>query len=239
MAGVGWPQGQAVSSQIARWGSGQIPQQALPSGHMAQSNAQLMAQLQASSQSQAVTDTMWINPAASTGMQLSGARTQAVMVAQPTVSGAMSGMAVYQPQQLLASGLQAPPQAGGLAVGAVSSTGAAPATANGSALLESYQAVSWDVLAAAQGELALRDQLLTELVLLLTILHTLNGVIKGNTTTAEALNDFRYLATAARRHMATFALLSQAGNVAVQLLALVTPLACRSFNSSGACSCAC
>eukprot|EP00775_Hariotina_reticulata_P005656 gene5656-5895_t len=231
MAGMGWPQGQAVSSQTSRWGSGQLPQQGLPAG-MAQSNAQLMAQLQASSQSQVVPDTVWISPASSTGLQLSGARPQAVMVTQPTVSGAMSGMAVYQPQQLLAPGLQATPQAGGLAAGVMGAAGAAPAGANGSALLESYQAVSWDVLAAAQGELTLRDQLLTELVLLLTVLHTLNGVIKGNTSTAEALNDFRYLATAARRHMATFTLLSQAGNVAVQLLALITPLACRSFNSS-------
>jgi hypothetical protein len=100
-------------------------------------------------------------------------------------------------------------------------------------LLEQYQNVSWTVLAAAQADSNVREQLLTEVVLQLTLLHTLSGVLKSTLAPGDALSDFSYLGSAARRHIATFSRLSQAGDLAVQLLAMVAPLACRHLTSTG------
>jgi hypothetical protein len=100
-------------------------------------------------------------------------------------------------------------------------------------LLEQYQQASWMVLAAAQRAQGTRNQLLTELVLQLTMLHTLNGVLQSTLAPGAALNDFSYLSGAARRHMATFNRLSAAGDISVRLLALIAPLACRHASSTG------
>lgn len=222
----------AAQPQLARWGSGQVSQQAVPQGP--NTNVQLLAQLQVSSQSQSANDALWMTPA-SAALQMSSSRPQGVLQ-QTTASGGMTGVPgiAQQPQQLLAAQFQ-PPAATGLtgAPGAGSSAQQTGVPASGNALLESYQAVSWSVLAAAQGEAGLRDQLLTELVLLLTLLHTLNNASKGSMTIVDAINDFNYLATAARRHMATYSRLSQAGNIAVQLMAMITPMVLWQYSGSG------
>jgi len=112
-------------------------------------------------QNQSTGDALWMAPAASAGVQLSAARPPGLMVAQPTASGAMAGLSVMQ-QQLLASGVHAAPQAGGVPVGGLSNPYQArqrPMAAHcWTALDQSLRERS----AAAQGEVALRDQLLTE-----------------------------------------------------------------------------
>lgn len=223
---------------LTRWGSGQLTQQSLQQPNAAalaqaqavNSNAQLLAQLQATSQGQQGGEALWVAAPASAGLQLTSRHPQGVVLQpQAAVSGGMSmaGIPNLQHQQLMAAQLQ--PSA---AAGAAGTAGGVSAV-NGNALVESYQSASWSVLSAAQGEVALRDQLLTELVLLLTMLHTLDNTLKGSMTPQDAMNDFSYLAAAARRHMATFSRLSQAGNIAVQLVALTTPLALKHVNSTG------
>jgi hypothetical protein len=247
----GWVPAAAAGPQpggLTRWGSGQMQLQqaggaALTQVQAVTANAQLLAQLQVSSQAQQSGDALWMAAPASGGLQMSSNLPQGVMM-QPQAAAVSAGMSMggipgLQTQQLMATQLQA---AGPGAAGMVASAGAAAAgqagvsgAVNGHNLLDQYQSVSWSVLAAAQGEAALRDQLLTELVLLLTMLHMLSNTLKGSMAPADALSDFSYLAAAARRHMATFSRLSQAGNIAVQLLALVTPLALKHLNSAGMC----
>jgi hypothetical protein len=247
----GWVPAAAAGPQpggLTRWGSGQMQLQqaggaALTQAQAVTANAQLLAQLQVSSQAQQSGDALWMAAPASGGLLMGNNLPQGVMM-QPQAAAVSAGMSMagipgLQTQQLMATQLQA---AGPGAAGMVASAGAAAAAGqagvsgavNGHNLLDQYQSVSWSVLAAAQGEAALRDQLLTELVLLLTMLHTLSNTLKGSMAPADALSDFSYLAAAARRHMATFSRLSQAGNIAVQLLALVTPLALKHLNSAGA-----
>jgi hypothetical protein len=231
---------------LTRWGSGQMQLQQAGGATLTQAqavtaNAQLLAQLQVTSQAQQGGDTLWMAAPASAGLQLSSNHPQGVMM-QPQAAAVSAGMSMsgipgLQPQQLMATQLQAAGAGAATSMvapaGAAASQGAVGGVVNGHNLLEQYQSVSWSVLAAAQGEAALRDQLLTELVLLLTMLHTLSNTLKGSMAPSDALNDFSYLAAAARRHMATFSRLSQAGNIAVQLLALVTPLALKHLNSAG------
>jgi hypothetical protein len=229
---------------LTRWGSGQMQLQqaggaALTQAQAVTANAQLLAQLQVTSQAQQGGDTLWMTAPASAGLQLPGNHPQGVMM-QPQAAAVSAGMSMsgipgLQSQQLMATQLQAGTAGSMVApAGAAAGQAAVGGAVNGHNLLEQYQSVSWSVLAAAQGEAALRDQLLTELVLLLTMLHTLSNTLKGSMAPGDALNDFSYLAAAARRHMATFSRLSQAGNIAVQLLALVTPLALKHLNSAGA-----
>jgi hypothetical protein len=248
----GWVPAAAAGPQpggLTRWGSGQMQLQqaggaALTQAQAVSANAQLLAQLQVTSQAQQSGDTLWMAAPASGGLQMGSNLPQGVMM-QPQAAAVsagmnMSGIPGLQTQQLMATQLQAagagPAGTMVASAGAAAGQAAVGGAANGHNLLDQYQSVSWSVLAAAQGEAALRDQLLTELVLLLTMLHTLSNTLKGSMAPADALNDFSYLAAAARRHMATFSRLSQAGNIAVQLLALVTPLALKHLNSAGACA---
>jgi hypothetical protein len=250
LAGGGWVPAAAAGPQpggLTRWGSGQMQMQqaggaALLQAQAVAANSQLLAQLQVTSQAQQGGNTLWMAAPASGGLQMSSALPQGVMM-QPQAAAVSAGMSMsgipgLQTQQLMAAQLQAAgPGAAGTMVGSAGAAAGQTAVGgalNGHNLLDQYQSVSWSVLAAAQGEAALRDQLLTELVLLLTMLHTLSNTLKGSMAPADALNDFSYLAAAARRHMATFSRLSQAGNIAVQLLALVTPLALKHLNSAGA-----
>lgn len=222
-----WNAASATQTQVPRWAAGQSNQQALAQTGAA--NAQLLAQLQATSQGQTTSDALWMAPG-SAALQLTNSRPQGMVVQQTAVSSSMTGMAGLQQQQLVAAQLQPSASGAGVAAGGQS---AAVTAATGHALLEKYQAVSWSVLAAAQGEASLHNQLLTELVLLLTLLHTTNNVLKGSMSATEALGDFNYLASAARHHMATFTRLSQAGNIAVQLMAIITPLALWHLKSTG------
>lgn len=241
----GWVPAAAAGGQpggLTRWGSGQMQLQQAGGGGLTQAqavtaNAQLLAQLQVSSQAQQGGDGLWMAAPASGGLQMAGSHAQGVMM-QPQAAAVSAGMnmggipGLQSQQQLMASQLQAAAGAAGGMVAPAAGQAAVGGPLNGHSLLEQYQSVSWSVLAAAQGEAALRDQLLTELVLLLTMLHTLSNTLKGSMAPGDALSDFSYLAAAARRHMATFARLSQAGNIAVQLLALVTPLALKHLNSA-------
>eukprot|EP00879_Flechtneria_rotunda_P009135 GHRR01009564.1.p1 GENE.GHRR01009564.1~~GHRR01009564.1.p1 ORF type:complete len:808 (+),score=362.19 GHRR01009564.1:218-2641(+) len=214
--------------QLQGWNAGQLSQQGMSSASNAAAalaqvhNAQLLAQLQANSLGQAGGD-VWKTAASSAALPLSNGRSQGIMLSPQAaaVSVGMPGIPGLEAQQLVAA--SAAPASG--------SAAATPAP-TGQALLDNYQSASWSVLAAAQSEAGLRDQLLTELVLLLTMLHTLAGLSKGSMTLQDAMNDLSYLATAARRHLATFSRLSQAGNCAVQLLALITPLACMHLSSA-------
>lgn len=214
--------------QRVTWAPGpaHVPQQAL-------SNPQLLVHLQGGT-TQGVSgaagtppgsDTLWLqNPGGASGALMSSNRPQSLLMAnQP---GGMPGLAA-------SSGLISPHMqtSGGLAAG--TNPGAAlMSTFN--PLLDQYQAVSWSVLAAAQADSNIREQLLTEVVLQLTLLHTLNGVLKSSLGPSEALSDLSYLGSAARRHIATFSRLSQAGDIAVQLLAMIAPLACRHLTTTGA-----
>lgn len=223
----------APQQQLPGWAAGQVAQQGI--GQAGGANVQLLAQLQAGAQGQFKGDTMWVAPT-STSLQLPTSRPQGMVMQQSSVPNDLAGTAglQQQQQQLLAGQLQSAGNAGSVASSTAGGTQVtAGVVANDHTLLEKYQSVSWSVLAAAQGESTLRNQLLTELVLLLTLLHTLNNMMKGSMTAAEALSDLNYLASAARHHMATFSRLSQAGNIAVQLLAVITPLALRPLNSTG------
>ncbi|KAF6251475.1 hypothetical protein COO60DRAFT_1559326 [Scenedesmus sp. NREL 46B-D3] len=248
LAAGGWAPAAAAAPQPAgliRWGSGQMQLQqgvgaALIQAQAATANAQLLGQLQVTSQAQQGGDALWMAAPASNGLQMPSNHQQSVMM-QPQAAAvsagmSMSGLSNLQKQQLMVAQLQAAGQgaAGTMAAPARPAAGQAAGggAVNGHSLLDQYQSVSWSVLAAAQGEAALRDQLLTELVLLLTMLNTLSSTLKGSMAPGDALNDFSYLAAAARRHMATFSRLSQAGNIAVQLLALVAPLAVKHLNSA-------
>jgi hypothetical protein len=218
--------GAGGQQQRVSWapGTGQVPQQ------VDLTNQQLLAvQLQGGPQGMAGgagagRDAFWLqNPAAASAALLAANQPQNLMLAnQAGVAGltASSGLLSPHMQQQTAQGLAGNP-----------ATNAAVAAFT--QLLEQYQTVSWNVFAAAQADNSVREQLLTEVVLQLTLLHTLSGVLKSTMGPADALSDFNYLGNAARRHIATFSRLSQAGDLAVQLLALVTPLATRHLTGTG------
>lgn len=223
-----WPNAAAAGAgqQRVSWapGTAQVPQHTL-------TNQQLLVQMHGGAQNVAAAgaapgnDAMWLqNPAASAAL-LSANRPQSLLLANQA-GGAAGIPGLAASSALLSPHLQqpAPGLAGGNQTSALVSTF--------TSLLEQYQNVSWTVLAAAQADSSVREQLLTEVVLQLTLLHTLGGVLKSTLGPTEALSDFSYLGSAARRHIATFSRLSQAGDLAVQLLAMIAPLACRHLTST-------
>jgi hypothetical protein len=223
--------GAAGQQQRVSWapGAGQVPQQ------VNLTNQQLLAvQLQGGAQGMvgagagAGGDAFWLqNPAAASAALLAASQTQNLMLANQAGGGAgIPGLAA-------SSGLLSPHMQQQTAQGLAGNPATNAAVAAFTQLLEQYQTVSWNVLAAAQADNSVREQLLTEVVLQLTLLHTLSGVLKSTLGPADALSDFNYLGNAARRHMATFSRLSQAGDLAVQLLALVAPLATRHLTGTG------
>lgn len=225
-----WPGAAAAGQQRMGWapGAAQVPQQT------ALANQQLLMQLQGAAAGSAG-DALWLqNANAASAALMAANRPQNLLLANQAGGGpgmpnlgASSGM--------LSPGMQQAPSAAGLAGNPQTSALVATYTQ----LLEQYQAISWHGLAAAQADSNVREQLLTEVVLQLTLLHTLSGVLKSTLGPGDALSDFSYLGGAARRHIATFSRLSQAGDLAVQLLAMVTPLACRHLTSTGGCGCGC
>jgi hypothetical protein len=183
--------------------------------------------------SAAAGDALWLqNANAASAALMAANRPQNLLLANQAGGGpGLASLAVSS--GMLSPGLQQPPSAG---LAGNPQTSALVATYT--QLLEQYQVISWNGLAAAQANSNVREQLLTEVVLQLTLLHTLSGVLKSTLGPGDALSDFSYLGGAARRHIATFSRLSQAGDLAVQLLAMVTPLACRHLTSTGGCGCA-
>lgn len=218
-----WPN--AAGQQRVSWapGTAQVPQQA------ALTNQQLLLQLQGGTQGMqagaAGAEALWLqNPAAASAAIMGANRPQNLMLASqagiPGMTGSSTLLSPHMQQSAGGPGLVSNPQTSAM-------------VATFTQLLEQYQNVSWTVLAAAQADSNVREQLLTEVVLQLTLLHTLSGVLKSTLAPGDALSDFSYLGSAARRHIATFSRLSQAGDSAVQLLAMVAPLACRHLTSTG------
>lgn len=223
-----WPTTAATSAQqCVNWGPGaaQVTQQA------ALANPQLLLQLQNSPQGVAGTsssnETLWLqSPAAASAALLAANGPQNMVLANQAMgTNGLPGLA--EGSSLLSPSTQ---QAG---VGGSNNSSSSAMMTLFSQLCEHYQTVSWTLLAAAQADSNIKEQLLTEVVLQLTLLHTLDGVLKSTLGSAEAVNDLRYLCTASRRHLATFARLSQAGDLAVQVMAMIAPLACRHLTSSG------
>jgi hypothetical protein len=225
-------QQQQQQQQQALWqtaGTGQMTvhapgaNAALAGGQQQQQQQQLLAQLQAGGMAVGGgADGVWMQPPVAASAAL-----QQQQVGGGLAAPAAPGMlASTQQAGLLGSRMQQQPGA----------SGARPDGGDAvvfQELLEQYQQASWMVLAAAQRAQGTRNQLLTELVLQLTMLHTLNGVLQSTLAPGAALNDFSYLSGAARRHMATFNRLSAAGDISVRLLALIAPLACRHASSTG------
>jgi hypothetical protein len=221
-----WPN--AAGQQHVSWAPGTAPQQT------ALTNQQLLLQLQGGPQGMqaagaAGAEALWLqNPAAASAAVMGANRPQNLLLASQAGGAAgISGMAASS--ALMSPHMQQPAGGPGLVGNPQTSTMVATFTQ----LLEQYQNISWTVLAAAQADSNVREQLLTEVVLQLTLLHTLSGVLKSTLAPGDALSDFSYLGSAARRHIATFSRLSQAGDLAVQLLAMVAPLACRHLTSTG------
>jgi hypothetical protein len=213
----------AAHQQQVAWvpGAGQVPVAA----GAALTNQQLLVQLQ--QQGAAVAgigagnEGLWLQaPAMSAAMQMpAGGAGRSTGLMLSGGAGGQQGMASPHLQQAF----------GGATLGGASSSGGGTFQA----LLDQYQQVSWALLVAAQTEGTIREQLLTEVVLQLTMLHTLSGVLQSSLKPSDAITDFEYLGSAARRHMATFNRLSQAGDIAVQQLAMIAPLACRHLGSPG------
>jgi hypothetical protein len=228
-----WPNAAAAGQQRVTWATGTAPQ-VQQQAALAANQQQLLMQLQGGTQAVPAggpgsNEAVWLqNPAAASAALMTANRPQNLLLAnQAGGAGGIPGMPASS--ALLSPHLQQPAGGPGLAGNPQASAMVAAFTQ----LLEQYQNVSWQVLAASQADANTREQLLTEVVLQLTLLHTLSGVLKSTLAPADALNDFSYLGSAARRHIANFSRLSQAGDLAVQLLAMVAPLACRHLTGTG------
>lgn len=228
-----WPNAAATGQQRVTWATGTAPQ-VQQQAALAANQQQLLMQLQGGTQAVAAggpgsSEALWLqNPAAASAALMTASRPQNLLLAnQAGGAAAIPGMPASS--AMISPHLQQPAGGPGLAGNPHASTMVAAFTQ----LLEQYQNVSWQVLAASQADANTREQLLTEVVLQLTLLHTLSGVLKSTLAPADALNDFSYLGSAARRHIANFSRLSQAGDLAVQLLAMVAPLSCRHLTGTG------
>ena len=96
------------------------------------------------------------------------------------------------------------------------------------------------MLAAAQGDASSKEQVQHELLLLLSMLSTFTQLSNANVLVTDTVAKINFLAAAATRHMTMFHQMTQAGNLAVELLAYVLPVYLQALSKRGgweSCSC--